>query len=379
MSYQNYPNQQNNNPNSYYNSQPRNISSYNNYMNNQQQLSFNNQIISSHPNNNLYGPNTSNKPIPPYVNPQSGGYNYNNYINMNYNNNNINNDYNNNINNFNKNMPNINNNFPVNNNQIILNDNEASLNQLINEKNNLYSQLNSLNNIVINDSDYFQINKLNNEIKDYTSNNNYLIKIHEKSIVEDLNYIKNNIIETALDDDSKDYVINLELDKYVNEDDQKIKNLFSECKYDLLERLNYKTVTTKEKSDLIEYVRNRKEEKSKKKENDNINLNINKFNDSGFENFNNNINNVYEVDKNSLIQIQFIYPHNTGLNKIQTFKYGDDPNDMIMRVYQDNPNFENPVLSYRNGEEIKIDPKVDKYLGRLFENHPKEVIVKNSC
>ena len=52
---------------------------------------------------------------------------------------------------------------------------------------------------------------------------------------------------------------------------------------------------------------------------------------------------------------------------------------MIMRVYQDNPNFENPVLSYRNGEEIKIDPNVDKYLGRLFENHPKEVIVKNSC
>ena len=197
-------------------------------------------------------------------------------------------------------------------------------------------------------------------------------------MVKDLNYIKNDIIETALDDDSKDYVLNLVLDKYVNEDEQKIKNLFSECKYDLLERLNYKTVTTKEKSDLIEYVRNRKEEKSKKKENDNINLNINKFNDSGFENFNNNINNVYEVDKNSLIQIQFIYPHNTGLNKIQTFKYGDDPNDMIMRVYQDNPNFENPVLSYRNGEEIKIDPKVDEYLGKLFENHPKEVIVKNS-
>ena len=109
-----------------------------------------------------------------------------------------------------------------------------------------------------------------------------------------------------------------------------------------------------------------------------INLNINKFNDSGFENFNNNINNVYEVDKNSLVQIQFIYPHNTGLNKIQTFKYGDDPNNMIMRVYEDNPNIENPVLSYRNGEEIKIDPKVDEYLGKLFENHPKEVIVKNS-
>ena len=85
-----------------------------------------------------------------------------------------------------------------------------------------------------------------------------------------------------------------------------------------------------------------------------------------------------EPDKNSLIQIQYIFNDYPQYNKVYDFKYGDEPNEMIMRIYQENPNIENPILYFKNGSEIKIDPNKDKYIGKLFERQPKEIHVKIS-
>ncbi len=113
-------------------------------------------------------------------------------------------------------------------------------------------------------------------------------------------------------------------------------------------------------------------------ENEDDNNNNNNYNQNS-NNFNqiNNLNslNSFEPDKNSLIQIKYIYLHNHQLDKVFDFKYGDEPNEMVMKIYQENPDIENPILCFKNGSEIKIDPNKDKYIGKLFERQPKEIYV----
>jgi hypothetical protein len=209
-------------------------------------------------NNNYYGqPQNMNPGIPPYVNPNLPHPNtiYNNLNKSNYNNNVP----------FN-NRPNLNNNyFPYNNQQNLQknqnnqnnNEKEYYFQQLLNEKNNVFNILEKNSSFkIINDSDIMSINRLHNEIFSY--NNNYLIKIQNKTITDSLNFLKNVIVETSLEPDSIEYILGLELNKFINgEEENKIKKIISDCKYELLDHLEFKTnINNEEKSNLKEFIRN---------------------------------------------------------------------------------------------------------------------------
>ena len=428
-------------------------------------------------------PQNMNPGNPPYVNPNLSIQNYNNIMNRGYNNNNLNNKsqiiYNNN-----NNFPNYNNPQDFKNNLNNQKDGNIILfQQLMNEKNNIFNITDrTFSNNIINDSDRMEIDRLNKQIQNYNNCADFLITIQKNSMSNSLNFLKSIIVETSLEPDSIEYILTLKLNKLVDENEKdKIKNIISNCKYDLLDHLEYKTVKSDEKSNLKEFIRNNinrlKIQKENEKnldingnvknnnnnnQNSNISFNLINYNDNNnnlynnnnnqnpnsnnfnqpnnlynnnnnnnnynpnsnnfnqpnnlynnnnynnynpnpnnfnqpnnlynnnnynnynpnpnnFNNFNNfNSLNSFEPDKNSPIQIKYVYQDNHQLDKTYEFKYGDDPNEMIMKVYQENPNIENPVLYYKNGFEIKINPNKDKYIGKLFERQPKEIFVKTS-
>ena len=474
---------------------------------------------------NFYGQNM-NPGIPPYVNPNLPHPN-NFYSTMN--NPNLNNNFP-----F-INRPNINNSQNFKNNQCN-NEKENILQQLKNEKNNLLNMIENNNSIKLNnDSDVIKINGLKNKIENYNNCEKYLIGIQQNTINDSLSFIKTVIADSELEPDSIEYILGLEINEYLKEEEEKnIKKIISDCKYDLLGHFQYKTINNEEKSNLKEFITNKINTLKIKKENEkrldingnlnnnknyNENENFNYNNNNNYENQNNNFNNnnmnnqkilidfndfennnynnnnnheqnnisnnlnnfnqsnnlynynqnpnknnfnqsdnlynnnynqnlnrsdnlynntynqnpnknnfnqsnylynnnnynqnpyrnnlnqpnnlynnnnnnnynqnsnnfnqinnlnslnSFEPDKNSLIQIKYIYLHNHQLDKVFDFKYGDEPNEMVMKIYQENPDIENPILCFKNGSEIKIDPNKDKYIGKLFERQPKEIYV----
>ena len=82
------------------------------------------------------------------------------------------------------------------------------------------------------------------------------------------------------------------------------------------------------------------------------------------------------IDINKEILLNIIYPENRKWDSYETFRYGDDINDLIMRIYENHPTFNKIQIYNKENVPIEVDEVKDKYLGIILKNIP-EIYVKN--
>ena len=169
----------------------------------------------------------------------------------------------------------------------------------------------------------------------------------EKDFLKLKRIIENSNLESKV----KKFFLKLTYKEYLNQDDLYLKKLIKDCRINILDDIDFNSITSIEQRLIMDYIRKLKNIKLKYIKEENI-------------------------DINKEILLNIIYPENRKWDSYETFRYGDDIYDLIMRIYENHPDFNNIQISNKEGQIYNIDENNDKYLGLLL-NNITEIYVKN--
>ena len=220
--------------------------------------------------------------------------------------------------------------------------------ELCNEKTSIFKLFHDLlnnSNIDINNNENIKkdINLLNSE--------NEIAQIENSYMKKDFESLKKIVENSTIESNAKKFFLNLSYEDYLKQDKLYLKKLINNCLSEILDEIKYESINSIEKRLIMDYTRKLKNIKKKYIKEENINI-------------------------NKQIKVVLIYPENRKWDSYEEFRYGDDIYDLIMRIYENHPDFNNIQISNKEGQIYNIDENNDKYLGLLL-NNITEIYVKN--
>ena len=220
--------------------------------------------------------------------------------------------------------------------------------ELCNEKTSIFKSFHDLLNnsnfdIYNNENIKKDINLLNSE--------NEIAQIENSYMKKDFESLKKIVENSTIESNAKKFFLNLSYEDYLKQDKLYLKKLINNCLSEILDEIKYESINSIEKRLIIDHTRKLKNIKKKYIKEENINI-------------------------NKQIKVVLIYPENRKWDSYEEFRYGDDIYDLIMRIYENHPNFNNIQISNKEGQIYNIDENKDKYLGLLL-NNITEIYVKN--
>ena len=168
---------------------------------------------------------------------------------------------------------------------------------------------------------------------------------------KDFESLKKIVENSTIESNAKKFFLNLSYEDYLKQDKLYLKKLINNCLSEILDEIKYESINSIEKRLIIDHTRKLKNIKKKYIKEENINI-------------------------NKQIKVVLIYPENRKWDSYEEFRYGDDIYDLIMKIYENHPNFNNIQISNKEGQIYNIDENKDKYLGLLL-NNITEIYVKN--
>ena len=211
-----------------------------------------------------------------------------------------------------------------------------SINTLLNDPN---LNLNTIQSETIKNT----VNKLNSE--------NEIAQIENPSMEKDFLKLKRIIENSNLESKVKKFFLKLTYKEYLNQDDLYLKKLIKDCRINILDDIDFNSITSIEQRLIMDYIRKLKNIKLKYIKEENI-------------------------DINKEILLNIIYPENRKWDSYETFRYGDDIYDLIMRIYEKHFDFDKIKIYDKANVPIEVDEVKDKYLGIILKNIP-EIYVRN--
>ena len=222
--------------------------------------------------------------------------------------------------------------------------------ELNHEKSDVFNSVNTLlNNPNIN-LNFTQSETIKNSV-DKLNSENEIAQIENSTMEKDFIKLKRSIENSTLESKIKKFFVNLTYKEYLNQDDLYLKKIIKDCRINILDDIEFNSINSIEKRLIMDYIRKLKNIKLKYIKEENI-------------------------DINKEILLNIIYPENRKWDSYETFRYGDDINDLIMRIYEKHPTFDKINIYDKNNVPIEVDEVKDKYLGIILKNIP-EIYVKN--
>ena len=211
-----------------------------------------------------------------------------------------------------------------------------SINTLLNDPN---LNLNTIQSETIKNT----VNKLNSE--------NEIAQIENSTMEKDFLNLKRIIENSTLESTIKKFFVKLSYQEYLLQDDLYLKKIIKDCRINILDDINFESINSIEKRSIMDYIRKLKNIKLKYIKEENI-------------------------DINKEILLNIIYPENRKWDSYETFRYGDDIYDLIMRIYEKHFDFDKIKIYDKANVPIEVDEVKDKYLGIILKNIP-EIYVRN--
>ena len=214
---------------------------------------------------------------------------------------------------------------------------------LFNSINTLFNDPNLNLNTIQSETIKNTVNKLNSE--------NEIAQIENSSMEKDFLKLKRIIENSNLESKVKKFFLKLTYKEYLNQDDLYLKKLIKDCRINILDDIDFNSITSIEQRLIMDYIRKLKNIKLKYIKEENI-------------------------DINKEILLNIIYPENRKWDSYETFRYGDDIYDLIMRIYEKHFDFDKIKIYDKANVPIEVDEVKDKYLGIILKNIP-EIYVRN--
>ena len=222
--------------------------------------------------------------------------------------------------------------------------------ELNDEKCNIFNSIDTLLknpnlniNTIENEAIKNNVNKLNSE--------NEIAQIENSTMEKDFLNLKRIIENSTLESTIKKFFVKLSYQEYLLQDDLYLKKIIKDCRINILDDINFESINSIEKRSIMDYIRKLKNIKLKYIKEENI-------------------------DINKEILLNIIYPENRKWDSYETFRYGDDIYDLIMRIYEKHFDFDKIKIYDKANVPIEVDEVKDKYLGIILKNIP-EIYVRN--